>query len=740
MPALTAPRAVPGPLRRGGAVFGGIRAAWPGPGIPRRLALALHGVLAAEWQRLVLWLPVAMGIGVLTYFGLEREPGLACLWLPAPLLLAATVLVRRWPLTGWMLGMTGMATLGFAVAAWQAGRMPPVLDLPNKAVMAEGIVTAVDPLPEGVRITFAVPRLSADGPDLQRALRIRLRAKDPLVPVPGDHLRVRALVRPPAMPAYPGGWDFQRGAFFQGLGGSGFAIGPAERLGEPVPADPFARWRGQIDARIKAHISGGAGAVAAALLTGSQTAIPREDMASMRDSGLAHLLSVSGLHIAIVMGLAFGSVRFLIGALPWLALRYDSKTVAAPASLIFGLGYVLLTGSQVPMLRSFAMAMLVTLGILLGRRALSLRALAVAATAVMLLQPEAVTGPSFQMSFAAVLVLISANEWMGPAFARWRAGREWWRKPALMVAGLLLTSLFAGLATTPYGLHHFGRLQIYGVAANAVAIPLTSVLVMPAGMVALALMPFGLEQWALAPMGWGVKGTLLVARIIADWPGAALMASPIPAWGLGLTSFGLLWLCLWQRRWRMIGIPLMLAGIFSAAWVTPPDILVSADARLIAFRTPQAVFLQRASGASSMVRESWLRSWGEEEAQPLPQQGRVAEGALDCTPTACRFRPEADGPVALLLRPEKQRRGETAPAIQAAPFCGEARLLISPEPIRGRCRDTVTVDRFSVWRNGPHAIWLTPEGPRILSDRDWRGVRPWVPAPPRPAWARANAQ
>jgi competence protein ComEC len=699
----------------------------------------LHDALAAEWQRLPLWLPVGMGGGILAYFSLRREPDLTALWWAAALLLAAVLLTGRRPLAAWGLGMAGMVAMGFGVAAWQTQRLPPIVDLPSKAVMVEGVVEAVDPLPEGVRVTLTRPRLSADGSELPRNLRIRLRKKDPLVPVSGDRLRVRSLVREPAAPAFPGAWDFQRGAYFQGLAGSGFAIGQAERLGEPLPASPFARLRGIIGARVGAEIPGGAGAVSAALLTGSQSAIPEADMVAMRDSGLAHLLSVSGLHIAIVMGLAFGTARFLLALLPWLALRCDGKAVAAPGSLIIGLGYVLLTGSQVPMLRSFAMAVLVTLGILLGRRALSLRALAVAAVAVLLMQPDAVTGPSFQMSFAAVMVLIAGNEWLGPFMARWRARKEWWRKPVLVLLGLTLTSVLAGLATTPYGLHHFGRLQIYGVVANALAIPLTSILVMPAGMVALALMPLGLEGWALTPMGWGVEGTLWVAHTVAGWPGAALAAAPMPAWGLGLTSLGMLWLCLWQQRWRLLGLPMMLVGSLSAASVTPPDILVSGDARLIAFHTPQGVYLQRGSGASSLVRETWLRGWAEEEARAVPLQGRTEDGVLDCTPTVCRFQPRLGGPAALLLRAEKTRAKE-APPIQAEPHCGEAAVLLSPEPIRGRCRGVAEVDRFAVWRNGPHAIWMEAGGPKIVSDRDWRGQRPWMPPPPLARWEQLAAQ
>jgi competence protein ComEC len=698
-----------------------------------------HGLLAREWQRLPLWLPVAMGSGVAAYFSLLEEPGSGWLWLPWPLLALAVLLLWRFPLAAWATGMAGAAALGFALSAWHTARLPPPLDLPSKAVVLEGVVEDVDALPEGVRITLAAARLGPDEPILPRQIRIRLRANDPLQPTPGDRLRVRALVREPAMPAYPGAWDFQRTAFFQSLGGSGFAIGSAERLGEPLPASPFARLRRVIERRITAQIAGGAGAVSSALITGSQTGILKPDMAAMRDSGLAHLLSVSGLHIAVVMGLGFGVIRFLVALVPWLALRVDSKAVATPGSLALGLGYVLLTGGQVPMLRSFAMAAVVTLGVLIGRRALSLRTLAVAAFAVLALQPDALTGPSFQMSFAAVMALIAGAEWSGPAMARWRAQKGWWRKPAMLLIGLTFTSILAGLATTPYGLHHFGRLQLYGVAANAVAIPLTSIIVMPAGMAAVALMPFGLEAWPLTVMGWGVEGTLLVARTVASWPGAAMLASPIPVWGLIVTTLGMLWLCLWRQRWRLLGVPLMLLGICSAAWVTPPDILVSADARLIAFRTPEGVVLQRVSGASALVRESWLRGWGEEGASLLPATGETAGGAIRCDAATCTVQLVANGPKVLLLRPQKARRGETAPPLQAQPYCGQAALLLSPEPIRGRCRGVGSVDRFSVWRNGPHAIWLSPEGIRIVTDRDWRGARPWVPPPPLPAWQRAAA-
>jgi competence protein ComEC len=701
-----------------------------------RLTERALGWVAAEWDRWPLWLPVAMGAGILGYFGLSVEPGPGWLALPWPFLVLCLSLRGRAPVLAAALALAGAAALGFATAILHARNAPPVPDLPRTATVVTGRVEAVDLLPEGRRVLLDAPRLD-DGSPLSRQIRIRLRANDPARPAPGDRISIRALVRPPMPPAYPGAFDMQRAAYFSGLAASGFALNPAnlERGGE---APLFSGLRSSIEARVVGALPGAAGAVAAALLTGSQSAIPAAELAALRDSGLAHLLSVSGLHVAIVIGIGFTLTRALVAAIPWLALRLDSKAAAAVAGLLLGGAYTLLTGAGVPMVRSFAMAALVTLAVLTGRRALSLRAIALAAGLVLLANPAALTGPSFQMSFAAVLALIAAAEAMRrPGQALRMHG--WRGRAVLVVIGLVATSLVAGAATTPFGLHHFGRLQLYGVAANAVAVPLTSFLVMPAGMLALALMPLGLEGPAIAAMGWGVEATLLTGATVASWPGAALSAPPIPAWGLGLFALGLCWLCLWRLPWRWLGVPAMLAGLLSGLAAAAPDILVAADGRMLAISTPSGVLAERASGANRLTRESWLRSWGEDGSATLPREGEAADGLVRCSALSCLLRPKAEAAPAILLRqPPREaprpRRGPAPPPppVLAETGCGQAAVMLSLEPIRGRCRDTPRVDRFSVWRDGAHAIWLKPEGARILSDRAFRGDRPWVPPVPVP--------
>ncbi|WP_431284824.1 ComEC/Rec2 family competence protein [Humitalea sp. 24SJ18S-53] len=697
---------------------------------------AVRLALAESWRDLPPFLAVAMGAGVLAYFAAASEPDPRWVWLPVPFLAAAVLLLRRAPLAALGIGLLAAGTLGFAVALWHAGRAAPVVSLPTRATLVTGIVQAVDLLPEGRRVTLAEARLDGGHP-IPRSLRIRLRAGDAARPAPGDTITLRALVRPPAPPAFPGAWDFQRAAFFAGQAGSGFGIGPAEVTPGDGAAPPLAGLRASIEARVTAALPGATGAIAGALLTGGQSAIPAADLTAMRDSGLAHLLSVSGLHIGIVMGLSFWLARFGIASVPWLALRVPGKPVASVVALAAGAGYLVLTGFQVPMLRSFAMAALVTLGVMLGRRAISLRVLAVAAVAVMLVNPAAVLGPSFQMSFAAVLALIAGYEALRGRIALWRGDGAWWRRGLLVVAGLMLTSVLAGAATTPFGLYHFGRLQVFGVAANALAVPITSVLVMPAGMLALLLMPFGLEGIALVPMGWGVEAILWVAHGVAAWPGAALVAQPPPVAGLAVLSAGFCWLCLWKRPARLWGVPFILAGLLSAYVVRPPDVLVAADARQVALRADGEVFVWRAAGASRMVRDIWLRGFGEDTAAELPASD-AAGGLLACTTDLCRLRATPGGAEAVLVRPAPPVRGAARAGVYPDRLppppgvCGIAAVVIAPEPMRGRCDGSQVVDRFSVWRDGAHAVWLAPDGARVVSDRDYRGDRPWVPGRPLP--------
>ena len=669
-----------------------------------RLDAVLTAWITAERGRFVLFLPVCMAGGVIAYFAFPSEPPP---WLAAVLALAAFAGVYaawRFAVARAVLLCAGFAALGFASASFATSRAAPWDAVPSNAVHAAGIIETVDALPEGRRITLAMVSLDG-GPPLHRRVRVRLRNNDPVAVAPGDTLRVRALLRAPSPPAYPGGWDMQRDAFFAGMAAYGFAIGPAERLAQ-APQPAWQAMRETIAARIMAGLPGERGAIAATLLTGLGTAIPPNDRLAFQASGLAHLLAVAGLHIGIVMGLVFVLLRHALAASEYTALHWPTRRIAALASLTAGAAYLALTGAHVPILRSFAMASLVTLAVLTGRRAISLRALALAALAVMLAAPNEVMGVSFQMSFTAVLALLAGWEKLRPFIAGFALGR-WWRAPALYIGGLAATSALAGTASLPFAAYHFGNATLWYVPANMLAVPVTALWIMPWGLAALLLMPLGLSAVALAPMGWGIALVLYLARAVAAWPGALSHLPQIPPQALLLAAAGLIWLCLWRTRIRLAGLAPLIAGLIVPFTQPMPDAFAAPDSRLIAARISGATLTETRPGASGFEKESPARLWGV-AAAPFPETAGTA--TLQCDAKSCRWR--ANGQRIALLRDQDAT-------------CPDAEIILAGVALHG-CTAPLVIDRAFTAQNGATTIRITPHGPRVVTDRQRRGDRPWV--------------
>jgi competence protein ComEC len=660
----------------------------------------------AEHDRFALWLPALMTAGAVAFFSLAADPPP----LLAPLLLAAAaglcVATWRWWPARAVTAAALAAAVGFAAAQLATWRAPPPLAVPRGAVMVQGVVRAVEPLPEGRRVTLAAARLDA-GPPLARLLRIRLRTNDPMPVEAGDTLAVRALLSPPAPPAYPGAWDMQRDAFYQGFGAYGMALAPATLVAGGRPPALVEWLREQITERIHAVLAGGIGAIATTMLTGNTSGIPEADRAAFRDAGLAHLLAIAGLHIGIVMGLVLAATRFAVAACEWTALRWPGKEIAAVAALLGAAGYMALTGAHLPVQRSFAMAVLFTLAVLAGRRAQSLRGLALAMAVLVVLGPAQVMGVSFQMSFAAVLALIVGFERLQPRLLALRGEGSFGRRFAATLAALAATAALAGSFSAPFGAYHFGQVQLYNVLANVLAVPITAFLVMPAGLLALLLMPLHAEVVALLPMGWGVAALLWVAHTVASWPAATVLVPHMPPFGLGLLALGLAWAGLWRTRVRRLGWLLVAAGLASPALAPPPDLLLAADGRMLGFRDATGVhLLVQGGGVDRFTLDAWRTLWRVRWVEPL-----------GCGSVPCPLRPRPGAPAAVLV--------EAKPPASA---CAGAGAIVSLEPVRLSCGPGVPViDRFSLWRQGAYALWLRRDGVRVLSDREARGVRVWVP-------------
>lgn len=711
-------------------------AGWPGEetdgpvasgGRWRRLRSRIGGRLAAlaeaESQRWVLWLPVAFGAGVSLYFGLMSEPDL---WVgPAACGGSALLLLivrRRFALFGAALALL-MVAAGFLVAQGHSARVAaPVLTRVITGATVTGRVMAVERRPGAVRITLREPtvsRLAAER--TPAALRIRLSDRHP-APDPGSVVRLRATLLPPQAPAEPGAFDFQRRAWFMGLGGTGFATGAAEVVEAPpvtgwrMVTVAFERARGAIAERVAAAIADPVEAsVTTALLNGEEFGIPEATLEDFRNSGLAHLLSISGLHVGIAAGILFYVVRALLALVPFIALRWPIKKIAALFGILSALAYTMLVGAPLPTVRSVLMTGMVMGAIMLDRHPLSMRLVAFAGLVTIAMDPEGMLGPSFQMSFAAVVALIAAFERGSARLAAWRGEAGWVLRGLLYVGGILLTSVVATLATLPFSLFHFQQIAFYGVLSNLIAIPITSFWVMPWSLIAYALMPFGLEAPALIAMNWGDRAVIWTAEFFGRLPWASLTVPAMPVEGFAVLVLGGIWLCIWTRWWRWIGLLPVLAGLVSPALVTRPDVLVAGDGTVAAVRMPDGR-LSASGKTGGRVTETWRERDGERSAaDPWPAAGGWSGGrrSLTCDALGCLY--GVQGRTVALPR--------LADALDED--CGAADAVVTAAVARG-CRAGVVVDRWALRHEGAHTLTITADGMEVRTVRGLRGDRPWT--------------
>src|SRR6185312_5163203 len=522
-----------------------------------------------ERERWVLWAPVFIGVGVAAYFGFASEPPL---WFGAVGLAGAVIMrvaLRRWPLPAVVATCLALAFLGLAAAQLRVALVSaPILAREVGKAAVEGRVCEVGLQPHGYRLYLDDVTIAGRAPEATpRRVRVRVGAGFSSGEI-GQRIVMAARLGPISAPVAPGAFDFQRDVYFERIGAVGFAFGAPR----PAALQVAGSWaqslpcrlsalRLTIAERIRAVLPGDTGAIGVALITGDQGAISKPTMQLMRDSGLAHLLSISGLHIGLVAGILFVALRRGLCLVRGLALYHPIKKWGAIAAFAGTLFYVLLAGAPVPAVRAFIMTSMFLLAVILDRTAISLPPVAWAAVVVLLVSPEELIGPSFQMSFAAVVALVAAYEATQAQRLRWRAETGWAGRAGLYLGGLVCTSLIATLATGPYSIYHFNRVAHYGVFANMIAVPLTGMWVMPWAVLAIILMPFGLERFALIPMGWGIDGIMAIAQYVAALPNAVSVVPAMPVAGLAIITIGCLWLCLWQRRWRLAGLPVMLVGL-----------------------------------------------------------------------------------------------------------------------------------------------------------------------------------
>jgi competence protein ComEC len=683
---------------------------------------ALAAQLDAEQGRWFLWTPVFFGCGVGLYFELLAEPDFA---LASGIFIAALslrVLARSHLFPFLATSILLCFSAGFLAAKVRTAVMSAPMLQRHGAYDIEGFVESYDRQTQ--RRGRAIIRLSSmkyDNAEVaQRPFRVRVSLRGDISVRAGDAIKVRALLGPPPEPVMPGGYDFARMSYYQGVGASGYSLTKPETVeGRELPVDMRLRsWladlRARIGARIIAVLPGQTGEIAAALTVGQTAGLDDSSMYDLRGSGLAHVISISGLHMSLVAGAVFWFIRWFLALFPFIALRFSVRTLAGGAALICVTIYLALSGAAIAAVRSYLMIAVVFLAILLNRPALSLRNVALAGLLILIVLPDSLIDISFQMSFAATAALIAGYERFGRYLhfeAKSVRERLTWQ-PVYVLGGVLVTTATAGLAVEPFSAYYFHNLTCYSAIGNLLGGPPVDLLAMPAMIVALIAMPFGLDEWPLKLMGLGIDGMMAAAKLVASIPGALIPVPAFPFAALFIIIAGGLWLMIWRRPWRLLGLAAIGAGVAASSFHDKPDIFVDRDAKVVAVRDKDGRLQAPKTRRAYYAVAQWLKADGDSRT---PKEASTGAG-WQCDAYSCISLVKGQL-VSFIAKPDAIRDD-----------CERAAILVAPMDIRPPCpAPKIILDRGALWEKGSAAISITKSGIAAAVASERRGVRPWAP-------------
>lgn len=667
-----------------------------------------------------------MAVGIGCYFGGVVDFELINIIIFSVLTLIAALLFKnKFPFLKYTLLSIFFISLGYSAVKYRVYSLSTImLENEIKPTNISGIVENIHQYEDGkLRLTLRDALIR--GSSSLDLINIRVNKYDDM-PYVGDTVKIRAGLLPPPGPSMPGDYDYARQIWFQKISAVGYGVSTLIITEKSSGfSSSFNQLRQRMAERIKNQIDGDAGSLAVALITGIRGTMSKDLIEAMRNAGLAHLLAISGLHMGLLCGVVFFVTRLILSRFPFITLRYPIKKYSAIIAALSGLGYLFLSGASIPTLRAFIMVLVVFIGILTDRKAISLRLVAIAAIIILITTPEALIGVSFQMSFAAVVALVIAFEAFGNDFLNnVRGDKSASRKILYFLIASLMTSLIAEVAIAPFALYHFNKIVLFGLLANLIAMPVMGSWVMPWIVATLLLMPFGLEWLALAPMSWGLEVIMKTAHFVSALPGATLALSAIDAKALILLAVGALWLGIWQLRWRYLGVPIMMIGIYFGFATMPPDIFIDNNGKMIGLRADDnAVSLSKLNG-SRIVKDRWRQRLGQDDISRWKYDTFAPENSagreLSCDSLSCLYRPKRAENMLISFVQDEQALIED---------CQIADVIISLVPVEINCAAPYILDRWDYYNNGGYAIWL----PDVLSRKirlenvkESRGNFPWV--------------
>jgi competence protein ComEC len=677
----------------------------------------LKAIIDAERENLLLWTPIIFSIGILTYFSLSFEPELSYVLLPLLVSMLALFILHKNKIVHRINIIIILVLLGFCAAKYRVYTVEsPIFPYTQKFTFVKGVIEAIIPQEFGSKVIIKDLKLwRIDREKTPKKIRLNFRTKLNDAQV-GDYIKVKAVLSSPPKPIIPGGYDFARKAYFQQIGATGFSVSEAIILKK---ADHGGSIIGYIE-RIRMYILSGIlntlgkkeGGVVTALMIGEYASMDKLALNDMRVSGLAHLLSVSGMHLSLVAAIFFFGTRFLLNLIFAPTLRMDVKKIAAVTAIIGSFLYLLLTGVHIAATRAFIMTFVFLFAILVDRSPTPMRSIAFAAMAILLCCPEEIVYPSFQMSFSAVIALIAVFQ----LFSKYSINflkKGFFIRLLFYFISLCLSSLIAGLATAPFAAYHFNQFSNYGVLANLIAVPITSFMLMPLVVLTFLLFPFGIYQPVLKLISYGVGIIIDVAHYVANLPKSYFVVPHMPEVSILLITFGFLWFCIFTTRIRYIGAGIILCALPVIYLTKAPVAIIDGDSGKFVIMDNQrnqrnVVF---STGRTSRFKKNvWLNYLGKKDY--IPMRKYKAKHNFTCEDKICSL--DVEGRTILIDSNQKYNALSATVDLLVTPY-------IQDTNERGQ-----SINKADLEESGTHLIFVDKRGLKLQTVKNLRGERPWT--------------
>ena len=675
----------------------------------------------AQYHRWILWLPFFIAAGAGFYFSLDHEPSMAFAILPTIITAALLVVFSKREYLRLFLIPLFCLSLGFGAGILRSHTAGTyIMPDETRAIYISGRVDLIEQDISSNRILLDRVSLENIAPnETPRKIRLKLAGKFG-VPDVGDRITIRGVLMPPPPPVAPRSYDFQRHMFFQGIGATGYAVAGFEVIEKSSTKIPGSETQRE---NIKDYIkmAGGsdqAKSILIALMTGERRQIHDDLWEDIRKSGIAHLLAISGLHIGLVAGIIFFIVRLLLVAIPYTAVYWPVKKISALAAFAAIVYYGWLVGSPVSADRAIIMTGIVLFAILIDRVAISLRLAACAAAFIILISPEMIFTPGFQMSFSAVICLIAFYERWQHRFSSYFYGRGIFTKLSGYFLATLVTTIIATLATAPFALYHFQRVALLpGLLANMAAVPMTAFIVMPLSLLSMVLMPFNLSGVILPHVLQSIDVILEIANYTANMPHSTWSWHIWPQSALIVMVIGMLWFIIWQGKLRLFGLMPIILSLWMIKHVQLPDIRIDDEGKLMAIHMGEGVLAFSEKRAARFAREIYETEYGSRDPVYWSQEGKIDD--LNCDAGGC------------VLKKHDFKIGFPHSQMSSYLDCEMADLVIAPQfySLPKICDSKTVIKRSDIKRTGAQAIYIKDNDIRIETARDVRGTRRWTNYP-----------